>query len=420
MAGVALRLAIAPWGGHPGDVATLTRWAVAMNEHEWLAIYCVSDANYPPLGMALIAWSGWIFDILTAGAVPSPERALWLLLLKLPAILSDAGIGLFIGRLAQERRGAFWLTASVAFNPALIYLSGWWGQLEGIYALCALAAVITSIRQRPFWAGVWLGLGMMVKLQAVVVVPVVVAALFCAKPIRVKCVTILHNNMTGLVAGTALPIVLAMGPFILTGQGGLVVQRVIALISGPGWLTVNALNSWYLITGGAGNWAYNAPLTWPDSAPVIAGIPARAFGTAILLIWTTSILIRAIVRAQCGEESGRWFLVGALLYLGVFLWLTQAHERYAFGAVVMLAGMEAAAQGGTRVIWQSATYYGIITVTHMLNLVWAAPFAPWLAGWFAGQRVVGMVIAATMAVAAVSGWAMLYGWDAAGNRRRGE
>ncbi|MEJ2148828.1 MAG: hypothetical protein P8Z40_05050 [Chloroflexota bacterium] len=30
--GLALRLAIAPWGGHPGDLGVLARWSLALNE----------------------------------------------------------------------------------------------------------------------------------------------------------------------------------------------------------------------------------------------------------------------------------------------------------------------------------------------------------------------------------------------------
>ena len=230
-----------------------------------------------------------------------------------------------------------------------------------------------------------------------------------------------------LAAGTAIPLALALIPYAATGQAGLVARRLIALVEGPGWLTVNALNTWYLLTGGAGNWAYNVPLAHPDTAPLLAGVPARTAGAAALALWTAGVLW-AGWRARREASGAAWLLTGALLALGVFLWPTQAHERYAFGAVVLLAGAVAVSlplqrqagddmpgsgftgPSGTKVVWQSAALYAMITGAHTLNLLWAAPFSPRLA-WFAGGRIAGSLIALAMLGGALWGWAVLYRWE---------
>jgi hypothetical protein len=406
-AGLVIRLAVAPWGAHPGDLPVLTRWASALGEHGWTAIYAASDANYPPLALILLAGSRRLYALLAPGA--SLSGPLWLTVLKLPAILADTGIAILAWRLADSRQAGTQAAVALTLNPALIYLSGWWGQYESLYALPALAAVAAAGRGRPFWAGVCLGAGMMVKLQAAAAGPVVVLAAVTgtASQAAGRPSSEAWRSILQLASGLALPIGLTMAPFAAVGQMELVCLRMIALTASPGWLTVNALNGWYLATGGAGNWAYNAPLLWPDSAPLAAGLSARTIGLAALAIWS-AVVLTAGWRARHNGLRG-WLLAGALLYLGIFLWPTQAHERYALGAVVWLGGRLSA--GGSvqegpvpRYMWHDAAFYAMITVCHTLNLLWAAPFTPALEGWFAGAKGIGLAIAAVTVLTA--GWGL--------------
>ncbi|MBN1313554.1 MAG: hypothetical protein JXB30_19265 [Anaerolineae bacterium] len=415
LAGLTLRLIIAPWGGHPGDLASLANWAAELDAHGLSAVYMTSDANYPPLALAILAISRWGYGAMGGGDLAGP---LWWMMLKLPPILADMGIALLIGRLAQRCREPFWPMASMALNPALIYLSAWWGQYESLYMLGALASLVAAIEHRSWWAGIALALGMMVKLQAVAIAPLVIL-LVLASPQRI--VPLLQFGL-----GLALQLVLSLGPFVWLGQGELVARRLVAVIAGPNWLTINALNVWYLATGSAGNWAYNAPVAWPDTTPVAAGIPARMIGTVMLAVWVIGVLAlawRALSQASSSsflseggddKKSQRdeiACLAGALLYLGMFLWPTQAHERYAFGAVVLLAGAAAAdeicVEGHVR-LSHSVLLYMLMTVACMLNLIWAAPFAVWLEGWFAGESIIGMGIASAFVVAAAWGCYRLY------------
>ena len=404
-AGLVVRLAVAPWSAHPGDWPVLTRWAVALGEHGWLGVYTASDANYPPLALLLLAGSRGLYALFAPAL--SPSGALWLIALKLPAILADAGIALLAWLLADDRQVRVWVLTALIFNPALIYLSAWWGQYESVYALLALAAIIAAGCGRPFWAGVCLGLGVMVKLQAAVAGPVIVLAAVAGRPVSKAWPAILT-----LLWGLALPIGLTMTPFAATGQLELVWLRMIALIASPGWLTVNALNLWYLVTGGAGNWAYNAPLLWPDSTPLVAGLSARTIGLMALALWSAVVLALGWRARRGGLRM--WLLAGALLYLGVFWWPTQAHERYALGAVVLGGGWLSLRAGQPHrrttdlfvfpVLWHDAALYAMISMCHTLNLLWAAPFTPALEGWFANARGIGLAIAAATLLTA--GWGL--------------
>ncbi len=399
LAGLALRLALAPLGAHPGDLPVLTRWAVALNERGYLGVYLASDANYPPLALLLIGGSGWVYGLASSGA---PSGPLWLLTLKLPAILADLAVMLLLARRVGGKRRALWLIASLAFNPAMLVMSAWWGQLDSVYVAFTLLAVLAASGGQPLWAGVALGAGVMVKLQAAAVAPVVLLATIRPPSLPTRP----RGRLVRLALGTALPVALGLGPFVLTGQAELVLRRiVVALVGAPGWPTVNALNLWYLLTAGKGNWAYNAPLTWPDTSPLVMGLSARTLGMLMLLLWSASVLWLAWRKRRAGAMT--WLLAGAILFLGIFLYLTQAHERYALGAVVWMAG--AAALPGLVTHPQSASrltgLYALITLAHSLNLAWAVLTSP---ACFAGQFVPGVGVALAIFAAAAWGWVALW------------
>jgi hypothetical protein len=408
-AGLVVRLAIAPWGGHPGDLAVLARWSQALSGGGWLHVYALSDANYPPLGMGIIAAANAALHLLRPAALPlSPG---WLVAVKLPAILADLLILGQVWALASDTKGARWLLAATAFNPALIYLSAWWGQIESVYACLALAAILAAGRGRPFRAGVWLGLGVMVKLQAAVAAPLILMIVAARlkpgdenRPTLPEVFRASAPEVLRATLGVALAMGVCLAPFALSGQLRLVLQRSVALVASPGWPTVNALNVWYLLTGGRGNWAFNTPLTHPDTLAVGGGLSAREVGLLALAIWSASVL-------WLGWRAGRrtrlrgWLLCGALLYLGVFMFPTQAHERYAFPAVPLLAGAAAlSADKSTKVVWQQAALYGMITGIHLLNLIWAAPFSPTLDAVFAGRLGSGAAVALLMCGSSLGGW----------------
>jgi dolichyl-phosphate-mannose-protein mannosyltransferase len=408
----AIRLIIAPMGAHPGDLPVFMRWAAAMQAHGWLAAYTTSDANYPPLGLLLIAFSQHGHDLLMPGAPIG--GAAWLILFKLPAILSDL---LLIVLAARHRPESRWLWLSLALNPALILMSAWWGQLDSIYAALIAAALVAALHRQYFWSGVATGTALMVKQQAIFLAPIVAAA------VLIPCVHFNGRSHTSggiyfrafhASLGIFLSITFPMLPFVLTDQFSIVSARLIALVSGPGWLTINALNFWYLVTGGSGNWGFNAPLLLPDTTSLLGPITYRSVGIIVLAAWMLTVLLLAY-RARSNPRN--WLLAAALIAIGIFLWPTQAHERYALAAVSLIALSGQIAQSGHRqqsssinnllfFLLKSDALYAMITITLTLNLLWAAPPVRWLDA-AAGERGAGLIIAALMLLCALWGALLL-------------
>ncbi len=314
--GLVLRLVIAPMGGHPGDIHTITGWAAAMNGQSLLSVYQISDANYPPLAMALLGAMAWLYHLFTGGAAEVND--LWLILVKLPPILSDLGIGWAVWKATGwsnrgEADGEWFfqralLLVLVVFNPALVYLSGWWGQYESVYMVFTLVAVLLAIRGKPFWAGAAISAGLMVKLQAAVAGPVVVLAILAGMEVGATGQSPLQRvkNLVWAALGGLLVLLVFMGPYVAAGQGVFVYKRLIAVAAGEGWITVNALNGWYLATGGAANWAYKARLIQPDTAPILWGLSARSIGTILTAAWTVIVVALGWrARDKAGEARHR-------------------------------------------------------------------------------------------------------------------
>ncbi|NDJ53605.1 MAG: hypothetical protein GYB68_11045, partial [Chloroflexi bacterium] len=374
---MALRLWIAPQGAHPGDLAVLNTWAAALDQQGWLAIYAVSDANYPPLGMALLHGSVMLARLLN---VPVGEGADWLLILKLPPILADLILMLVLLRLvttpalsaadgpSPDEAGLGLTYAShlaglalIALNPALIIMSAWWGQYESVYALLALLSLLALIQDRPTASGAFLALAGLTKLQGLVIAPVL-GLILLRDVLSPGTASQPWRSLGSVALGLLIPFLVFAGPFVATGQAVYVGQRLIALIAGPGWPTINALNLWYILTNGAGNWVFNAPLLLPDNTLVLSTLSLRTIGTLLLTIWTVAVLIVLWRRDRRAAA-----LAAALLYIGVFLLPTQAHERYLFGALPL----SIVAVGLTAERPSLAAVALPLTLLHSLNLLWA-------------------------------------------------
>lgn len=415
---ILVRLAVAPLWGHGYDTKTFIDWAQAIQQFGWLRVYQTSNANYPPLGAALIGFSGWLETFASSG----DSLAVWRLLIKLPAIAADMGIAALVWHLAKGRKGAILLVASVLFNPALFYLSAVWGQVDAIYGLAVFVSLWLALENRPLWAGLCLGIGAMLKLQALIAAPLIGLAAVATvyqqvsaeegRPVPLKS---LMGQMPKLVAllgvGFALPILVSFAPFVIAGQGlGWIRPLVTLPQAGSGWLTVNAHNLWFLITGGAGNRAIGGMRSGMPGAqgsrPFVSG---STYGPGYAMLGYFLLLIWAIVISGLAWLSRRarafWFLNAALLYLGFFYFMTGMTERYSFAAVIMLSGAAALSLPGSkrRCDWTVMVMFGALSILITLNLVWAAPALSSLRGWYANNTTVGIAVALGYAVVMLGG-----------------
>ena len=381
-AGMALRLVLAyvvfPGQGFASDIRQFASWARALADGGPATIYATSPANYPPAYLYVL----WALGVVSGGQVPVG-------LLKLPAILADAGVALLLYRLAGRWRGprAGLLAAALyLFIPVTWYDSALWGQVDAVAALVMVAALVLLVEGWSEPAAAAAVLGVLVKPQAlvclVVVAPVLVRRHLIAVgsgpvpagwlagqgPVRLVTSSLAAASVGALVmapfdterfAPPRLAAVPVAGSF-----GGL--AGLIQLASGQyRVLTANAYNLWALVgprplVDGVGS------LT-ADSLTVIGGLPAFTVGSVLLA--AVAVLVAAGLLRRDGVLP---IVVGFTVMAFAFYALpTRVHERYLFPAFASGAVLAAAGLAGV-------VSYLVAGVLNAINLhaVLAAPFGP--------------------------------------------
>ncbi len=402
----------------PFDADLTTFWLPWMAhgaQHGLADLYThgLPPVNYPPLYLTLLAGLGKLYGVVVPGFGYTPLQSV---LIKLPAVLADLAITVLLyaaavrvtrSRAAGDASAALSMTAAHdrtasgdasaalsmtgthdlttqdwfpllaaglwALNPAIIYVSAFWAQVDSIHTLWMLAALLAALARRWGWSGVLMGLALLTKLHAIVLLPL----LF---------VLALRHSWRALAWGAlGLGATLALGllPLALSG----VLDRVLLVYSGAVGaypkLSVNAFNGWFIIQTVSMQWLGREIL---DTARVAGPITLRWVGLALLGAYTAALLVLLWRNLQPGRRAlggeapaaRSWlgaraqllvFFAAGMLVFGFFSLPTEMHERYGLPALAFLA-LPAAAR--RRDLWP----YLLLTAVFSLNLLRVLPWGP--------------------------------------------
>ena len=152
-----IRLLLLPLSFH-SDLNNNLIWGIYANEfglrgfYDWLNFGNYARPDYPPLAMVLFLLIRKIyllwFDVLwflnvNISAFPS-NLVTWtdnygnMVLIKVPGIVADLGTGYLIYKITNKIN----LAKLYLFNPAVIYLSASWGQLDSVVGFFLLKFLI--------------------------------------------------------------------------------------------------------------------------------------------------------------------------------------------------------------------------------------------------------------------------------------
>ncbi|MDX6314702.1 MAG: hypothetical protein QOF44_4166, partial [Streptomyces sp.] len=103
---------------------------------------------------------------------------------KAISIAFDLLLAFFVHRIVAQRYGRHsWqpiaAAAVVLFLPTVATNSGWWAQADSIYSSLAVGGFYFVVRRRPWWACVFFGLAVSVKLQAIFIFPLLLVLALC-------------------------------------------------------------------------------------------------------------------------------------------------------------------------------------------------------------------------------------------------
>ncbi|HKW44696.1 MAG TPA: phospholipid carrier-dependent glycosyltransferase [Candidatus Eremiobacteraceae bacterium] len=337
-AGLLLRLLLLPSQGHVTDIGSFESWTLSLNKFGVKAFYSQAGfVDYPP-GYMLVLWCvGQLFKLFFV----SNDYYHLLFLVKMPAILSDIGIGLLIYLIVRRQwpmAAALSAVAVFVLNPASWFVSAYWGQADSVAAVFLVLAVYLALKDRFEWAWAALAFAVLIKPQPLVIAPLLVFwQLRRQAPWRLLLAPLIGAAVAWL---GSLPFAPAFDPAaVLTW----LYQRYQTGIS---VYQVNSANAFNLYSIVRDMWQPDTEIVRVCLPPGLGGgcVPGLGFpqydwGIAIFVFLLVALTWRQWRTTGDDVESGqreyRFVAACFIALLGYFMLTTRVHERYMFSALAI-------------------------------------------------------------------------------------
>ena len=344
--GLLLRLILcALYRGHDSDMGCFIGWGqdIARNgtqQFYWAAGHDWYD--YPPGYMLFLGGYSAVLNLFRVDT----GTVLGIFLYMLPAIAADLFLSLLLMSFARKQRinnaGALILGGLVFLNPALLFLTGAWGQIDSILTLWLVVSFLLLLDPKPgtvdrnrVLSGAVFGLAVMTKWQALMFGPVyAMAHLFLVRWGEKEAGKDLRDTVLSALAAFAVILLISL-PF--KGDQGLLwfVDRFMTASAHYDYATVEAYN--YFAFCGA-NWKRAGEYILPNV------LTFKQFGTVAILLAILCGFLTILRRRQAqkrldstlSEDKGFLFLAASLTMALIFTFGHYMHERYVVPILVML------------------------------------------------------------------------------------
>lgn len=342
--GLLLRLILIPNPGFEADISFWKSWGLAPYNHGIVWSFFNTNNNYPtPFAYVLM----FIVKFYSIFADPNNFNEFWrntnqlyLFIGKMPAVLADlciAGMILWIGKHAKRVwfpsipfRTYILLSAFYLLNPVSLIDSAWWGQVDAFGVSIFLLGFAFALKGKPFLAGFFYIVAVMMKLQNMIYAPLFFLYLFMS----LGWTGLIWSLIGGAVAFFGLNI-----EFVLSRNMEKVVTSLTENYDYFPLMSLNAYNLWWIVAKAQG-------MAVSDKLIAFGIINAKTLGlyifSSVYLLSMLYLLWPRIREMSTGKEIDREsynhrFVTGiCLIVLTFFLFQTQSHERYAFPATAFL------------------------------------------------------------------------------------
>jgi Gpi18-like mannosyltransferase len=311
-----------------------------------------NDPNYPPLAILLFAFSNLLYSICFSiinflnqsfSVFPSflvplfSSENMQMLFLKLPGIFSDLGIAFVLYLFSRKLKITPLIFLIFLFNPAFIYTSTVWGQIEPVTSFFLILSLYQGIYgKQKYLSLIVFALAVLTKQTALWLTPL----FFCLwwKEIRPKYLFL------GLF-GALVTFFFFYLPFGLAPWGA--IKSYLATLSGSSTLVSDAAwNIWYFIFPGR-----------VEDSLLLGFLSVRTISIIILLASLVLIVKDTLIEYSHARLLRNLFFWSLL----VFFIQTRVHERHLYFALLFLL----LSPKITKVFWLE---YLPLSVYHYLNL----------------------------------------------------
>ncbi len=318
--------------GYGYDVGCFQSWAMhvaSVGPAEFYApdYFC----DYPP-GYILMLWlPGKLLTV-----IPYQAQALRRMVLAFWPSLATALCGVMIYHLALRRTNAKWAlrcAGAAMLCPALLFNSGAWGQIDGVFSLLMLCC-FALIEEKCWLTGaLYFGLALAIKPQALLAGPALAICfllpILFAEDAKARWKAV-KTGAAGAVV--ALVPVLACGlPF--WGFSGLIqglMEKYFTTATSYPYATINAANMMAFM---GGEWVPQTDMVYWFGLSFISWQTLGKILLTVLSVW-------AFVWSMKLQKQGKFspLLLAAAYVVGVFTVSHRMHERYLiFGVVLLIA-----------------------------------------------------------------------------------
>ncbi len=389
--------------GHATDMACWQGWGSRVAIEGPAAFYVDNWCDYPP-GYMLVC--GLLYRI----ASLFPEGPFRLFVYMTPAFFCDVLSGFLILNRAKRfelgDRPALLLAGLIVLNPAAVFLSGAWGQIDSILATLLIGAflLLNMSREKPHYrlfAGVLYGVAILMKWQALIFGPVLVLMYVMLGVDQWRTKRFAQHvlwSVAGLVGAVG---VLLLGSVLFRGEGMSIFWMVERFRSASGGYDYASIEAYNYLTLFGGNWnkAQNALFGSANAGAMLLRVNAL-FSKVALLIGFPTLVLRAWngMRTRKENEPNRAFyeLLTAAVVAGLL---------YLIGFVAGNFTTESA--GANEVLQAIAAFplYGLLMVGMFLYIVHRERAGQKLSDWIraGGATVTGaLTLAAALCVFALT------------------
>jgi len=327
-----LRLYLSQFGGYELDVNWFKNWSQEVYSNGFSNFYQNTNSDYPPFYIYILWVIGAINSLTSTNINP-------LILFKLPSFFADIATSLLIFIIVIKYTSYKTALISVifyAFNPAIIYNSSIWGQVDSIYTFLLLFAIYEFISEKPTNSAIFFALSILTKPQSLVLFPLFLILGFK----KYKLNVLIRSSIISFVVF----ILFALPFYVNTSILELYRLYTSSYIQYP-FTSLNAFNFWALVG-----------MFKPDNT-IFLFLTYRIWGYilfSIFFIYITYFTIK-------NNNNTILYYSSVLLFLGFFMLFTRIHERYMFPIFSFLSIV---------IIFDRRLYYVYIlsTITFLANL----------------------------------------------------
>lgn len=411
--GVAVRYPLLTKGAHTSDMGYFVNWANTIHQHGLINVYNKSSMspNYPVGFMNIF----YVFNK-CASLFGEPvghwteqtiEKPFKVFLCAGDVVIT---ICLIIGgyRLGGSARSSLLSGSCYILNPAVIMITGVWGQTNAIAIGLIIAALIFLCSSR-YWAVAYVlaALGCNTKLQVVPLLPLLPMATIFLNPQRDR-----KEQFKAVSLGAILFLVttvILFSPFLLKGTAGQAISTgYLSHFETDPALNRNAWNPWLVCMPPEQHISTIPPVLVQLGRRVSWLAPVAGFLTywhiSILLFGAVSIMVYIGLARRPSKEN--LFFAASAIVAAFFFLMTKIHERYLLDAIPLLlltAVFDRRAFG----------LCGIVSIISALNVRWAVYLlAP------VGVVILAIVLVRMMLVILAPETIVEWPWEMALRRKR--